>query len=279
MKQGRERAIEMVKRQLLRRSRPRLQMFLILSVTGAAGFLLSFALLHIGLTRMWLRYPLVILLAYCIFLLILRFWLFSHSRMRRAHDDPATLDVDASVLDLIPTDGLKSAAEAFKLGGGGDFGGGGAGGSWTESLGSMSEATQGSGGGILSGGGGGGGGSSLDLDLDLDEGWLIILALVAIFGALIASLYVVYIAPALLAEILVDGLLVTGLYKRMKGAEQAKDEGQVNWLRTAVRKTLLPALVVALFFSIGGYLFQRAVPNAHSIGDVWKSQTTGKDER
>ena len=275
MKQGRERAIEMVKRQLLRRSRPRLQMFLILSVTGAAGFLLSFALLHVGITRMWLRYPVVILLAYCIFLLILRFWLFSHSRMRRTNMDSSTPDIDASVLDLIPTDGLSSAAEAFKFGGGGDFGGGGAGGSWTESLSSMAEAPQGSGGGILSGGGG----SSLDFDLDLDEGWLIILALVAIFGGLIASLYVVYIAPALLAEILADGLLMTGLYKRMKGAEQAKGAGQINWLRTAVRKTLLPALVVALFFSIGGYLFQRAVPTARSIGDVWKSQTTGKDER
>lgn len=243
-----------------------MQMTLILSLTGAAGFLISFALLHLGITWMWLRYPISILLAYCVFLLLLRFWLFSHARESGSglDVDPSILDVGSSIGDVLPSDGASSAAEIFKLGGGGDFGGGGAGGSWVEGLNSASGASQGSGGGILVGGSGGG--SGLGLDFDLDEGCLIILALIFILGGVIASLYVVYIAPALLAEILVDGLLLTGLYKRMKGIERG------NWLRTAVRKTLPAALVVALFFSIAGYLFQKAVPDAHSIGDIWTSR-------
>ena len=51
-------------------------------------------------------------------------------------------------------------------------------------------------------------------------------------GGLIAVLYVVYVAPALLAEITLDALVAGGLYKAAK-----KIEGH-NWLRTAIRKTI-----------------------------------------
>jgi hypothetical protein len=84
-----------------------------------------------------------------------------------------------------------------------------------------------------------------------------------LIGGLIASLYIVYIAPALLAEILVDGALVAGLYRRVKRLEQR------HWLRAAVRQTLLPAVLVALFFTVAGYALQKAVPGAHTIGEVW----------
>lgn len=265
MKQSREHLIERAKRRLLREGRPRVQMFIILTVTGAVGFIISYTLLHVGLRWMWLRYPVCILLAYCVFLLILRFWLFSQSTERRrrgAEIDPSILDVvDVHSLDLLPGD-VGSGSGISMFGGGGDFGGGGAGGSWGEAVSSASVApTSGGGGGSSSGGGLG------DIfDVDLDDGWIIVLAVVVIFAALFASFYVVYIAPELLAEILVDGLLVGGLYRRLKGAEQR------NWLGTAVRKTLLPALVVALLFSVAGYLFQRAVPRANSIGDVLTSR-------
>jgi hypothetical protein len=265
MKQSRERIIEQVKRRLLREGRPRVQMFIILTVTGAVGFFISYVLLHAGLRWMWLRYPLCILLAYCVFLLILRFWLFSQSTERRSGPDidPSILDGADAVVDLLPGD-VGSGGGISTFGGGGDFGGGGAGGSWGEAVSSASVAPTG---GSSSGGSSGGG----IFDADLDDGWVIVLAVVVIFAAVFASFYVVYIAPELLAEILVDGLLVGGLYKRLKGA------GQRNWLGTAVRKTLLPALVVALLFSVAGYLFQRAVPKANSIGDVLTSRTT--DER
>jgi hypothetical protein len=75
---------------------------------------------------------------------------------------------------------------------------------------------------------------------------------------------VIYIAPALLAEILVDGALVAGLYRRVKHIEPG------NWLQTAVRKTFVPALVSAVFFTIAGVALQKAVPTAQSIGDIWR---------
>ena len=135
MKQNREREVERVKRQLLSKSSPRMQMMLILSVTGGAGFLISFALLSVGLKWMWLRYPISILLAYCAFLLILRFWLFVQSSERKSGHDPDlsvldALNVDASAVDLLPSGASGGGTGITSFGGGGDFGGGGASGDW-----------------------------------------------------------------------------------------------------------------------------------------------------
>ncbi len=144
---------------------------------------------------MWLRYPIAISIAYCVFLLLLALWLWLQRR---------SLDIDPSVLDFIPS-GPTGHGESFQFGGGGDFGGGGAGGSWEASASSSSSGV--SSGGSASHAGG--------LDLELEEGWLIVVAIVALLGGLIASFYIIYIAPALLAEILVDGALVAGLYRRV----------------------------------------------------------------
>jgi hypothetical protein len=251
MSHRREHTIELVKHTLLRRGMPRLLVSLILMLTGLAGFFVSFSLLHIGVTWMWLRYPLAILLAYCVFLLLLRLWL----SFQRSENQSLDIGLDLSGVDFGHSD-PAGYAEGFKFTGtGGDAGGGGAGGSWSQSISSSSSLRS----NVSSTSGG------IDLNLDLDEAWWLILALIAILGGLIATLYVVYIAPALLAEILIDGVLLTGLYKKLKGIEQR------YWLWTAVRKTLLPALIAALFFSVAGYAMQKAAPQARSVGEVWKS--------
>jgi hypothetical protein len=157
------------------------------------------------------------------------------------------LDLDPSGLDSVPSQDLVEAS--FHFGGGSDFGGAGAGGSWGDSAASsgVNAATDG-----------------IDIGFDLEELWLIVIAVIAIAAGLIATLYIVYIAPVLLAEILVDGVLMVGLYRRIRGVERR------HWLRAAVRQTLLPALIVAVCFAAGGYALQKAVPQARSIGDVWK---------
>lgn len=53
---------------------PRLTLGLILTVTGATGFGVSYLLLHGGMDAMWLRYPLAVLGAYGLFLLLIRLW-------------------------------------------------------------------------------------------------------------------------------------------------------------------------------------------------------------
>jgi hypothetical protein len=163
-----------------------------------------------------------------------------------------SLDGVPDVLHYESTDLSITGSGSF--GGGGDFGGGGAGGSWAENV-HVSSTVSTSKGLDL---------PSLDLGFDSEELGFLVLAVVAIIGGLIASFYIVYIAPILLAEILVDGLLVAGLYKRVKNIEQR------HWLKTALRRTALPALLVALFFTLAGWALQKAAPEAQSIGEVWR---------
>jgi uncharacterized membrane protein YfcA len=110
--------------------------------------------------------------------------------------------------------------------------------------------------------------NGFSFDIDLEEFGLIILAAIALIGGLLASLYVVYIAPVFLAEILVDGLILGGLYKRVRHIERK------HWLQTAVRKTLLPSILCVVFFGIVGGALQMLAPDAQSIGEVWSVLTS-----
>ena len=72
-------------------------MSLILLLTGLAGFLASFSLLQLDVSRMWIRYPIAILIAYGVFLLLLRLWLWIYGRDMEVDLDPDLAEV---VLDL-----------------------------------------------------------------------------------------------------------------------------------------------------------------------------------
>ena len=122
------RRVERERRLLLRRGMPRVEMSLILAATGAAGFLASYLMLRLGLSAMWLRYALAVLLAYAVFLLLLRLWLFLYSREQ--FGDPPDLGLDLLPSDFVGEAGARAGGGASSFGGGGDFGGGGAGGSW-----------------------------------------------------------------------------------------------------------------------------------------------------
>lgn len=66
----RSQAIETLKRQLVRTQMPRIQMTVILLATGAAGFLFSALLLHVGVGHTGIRYPPAVDFAYLIFFLL-----------------------------------------------------------------------------------------------------------------------------------------------------------------------------------------------------------------
>src|SRR5829696_9146476 len=113
MSRLRARKIEFLRRRLLRKGHPRLHATLILLLTGVAGFLTSVVLLRLGISPMWLRYPVAILFAYGVFLILLRVWL-SLSRPRYWELDDA-VDMTVEVISDLPQ-------------------GGGAGGVWEESV-------------------------------------------------------------------------------------------------------------------------------------------------
>lgn len=238
----RAKAVLRITHRLEQDSYPRLQMSLIVGLTGASGLLFSFLMLQAGVTSMTLRYPLALLLAYGFFLLLLWLWL-------RTKDDDYTDLPD--LINLVPSPGPGGGPIPFQ-GGGGSFGGGGASGSFDgpalpgsaepdistplgEAVGAVGEA---------------------------DELAVPIVAAIFAIGVALASLYVVYVAPMLFAELLVDGVLSYALYRKIKGAESP------HWLASAIRRTAIPFLLTGVFVAIVGASLSVYAPEAHSIGQA-----------
>lgn len=98
---------------------------------------------------------------------------------------------------------------------------------------------------------------------------LLLLALA--LGLALASLYVVYIAPTLFAELLLDAGLSAALYRRLRHAEP---DGR--WLRTALRRTVWPCVATALLLAAVGAGLAAAVPGARSIGEVLHGVPAGR---
>jgi hypothetical protein len=236
----RSHAILRIKRRLELDGFPRMQMSLIVGLTGAAGLLFSFILLQLGVTHMALRYPLALLLAYGVFLVLLWLWL-----RTQAEDYLDIPDFSGS-----GSGGSGDCTPAFE-GGGGNFGGGGASGSFdgpTSFTPVESDASP------LSEAAGAVG--------DADELAIPLLVVVFALGLALASLYVVYAAPMLFAELLVDGALTYALYRRVKAADAP------HWLGSAVRRTALPFVLTGVFVAAAGAAMAAYAPGAQSIGQV-----------
>lgn len=243
---ARFREIQRLRLGLERAGFPRLQMFLLVSITGVAGFLASFLLLRFGLDTLWLRYLVALGWAYAVFLFLLWLWL-----RTRAEDYADFPDISS-----LPSGRGGSSAEY--CGKGGDFGGGGA----TGHFDGMYEAPS-PGAGFDAPAG-----EALDAVACADEFTVPLLALGLLAALVLSSLWVVYTAPLLFAELMLDGILAAGLYRRLRGLETR------HWLETALRRTLWPFALTALVFAGSGWAMQRYAPEAHSIGQVvvhWKN--------
>lgn len=205
-----------------RRGFPRFMLGIVLLLTGLAGFGISFGLLRAGLEAMWLRYPLAVLGAYGIFLLLMRLWVEIERRNFDPNDPELLAALEADRPQPVFTDRQKGK------------------GSWLDWL---------------------------DLPVDLvpgDEGCLGGVVVLVLFGAVLGLIGLVFAilaaAPALIAEVFVDAVLVGALYRRLKIAARE------NWLGTCIRKTWV-FVVVTMFvlFAVGGYLTVSA-PGAKSLG-------------
>lgn len=230
-------------------------MSVIVIATGLAGFGTSAVMLAAGVSSMALRYFVSVACAYVVFLILVRLWA-AYQRGR--------VDADGDPTDLIPDLAPADAAPEASVGGGGEFGGAGAGGRWepapntirvsgAESIGLEPAVTTEA---VPSE-------SDFSIDVpDLDDLGVLLVVPALLLGGILAALYVVYAAPVLLAEVLVDVLLVSGLYRRLKNIESR------SWLATAVRRTWIPVAVVAALLTSAGFIMQRVVPHADSIGDI-----------
>lgn len=232
----RSQLVERVRAHLERYCYPRLELSLLIALSGLSAFLVSFALLRGGLDSMPLRYGLAGFAGYLAFLGFVRLWIaWNYSR-----DSVLDLDLDPGPLIEgidVPFDVPRGSAP--NLFADGRSGGGGASSSWNASRSS------------------GGGSSWLDGD---DSLVFILLAIAAAVGSIVTVVYVVYLAPALLAEVLVDAVIVATISRRVARADRR------DWTATLIRRTCVPALLLLSFLVAGGWALQRLAPDARSIG-------------
>ena len=71
----RRHAIHRMRLRLEHDGSPRLQMLLLVTMTGGVGFIASYLLLRVGVDAMWFRYLLALGIAYLAFLILLWLWL------------------------------------------------------------------------------------------------------------------------------------------------------------------------------------------------------------
>jgi hypothetical protein len=202
-------------------------MALILLWAGTIAFGISAGLLWCGTESMALRYGTASIGGYLAFLLAIGSWL--------RYQKGGHLTVE------LPPNRMTRSDQWFE-GGGGSFDGGGATGRWDS--------------GTSSSGG-------LDIPSDGDEILLpLIVVLVSLVAALSVASYVIWIAPSLLAEVLVDGAIMTGIYRRLR------DQETPDWVSGVVRRTWLPAMLLTALVSGGGALIQYRVPSAQTLREA-----------
>ena len=254
----------------------RFHLSLILGFCLAVGLLTTKGFLALGLETMHWRWPLALLAAYLAFLLGVRVWL-AYVGIGRYLDNGSSRVGD--VLDVVDGSGgggsgssgggsLGGKGSGFSPGGG-RFGGGGASGSFASvadarpnmSMPLIGDASSSSGGAgstgdsgfgkLFDGGGGGGGG---------DDGILVVLAIAALLAVIFgAGIYLIWQAPAMLAEAAFEGALAGGLVKSVRRVD---DPG---WVGGAVRASAVPFLVIfACAMTIAG-LAEHYAPEARTL--------------
>jgi hypothetical protein len=100
----------------------------------------------------------------------------------------------------------------------------------------------------------------IDFGEDEVAGCALIITGIVAAGSVIA---VILSAPALIADVFLDAVLVTILYKHLKTAARQ------DWLGAAVRRTWVAVIVLLIALSAAGAVIQWHWPQAKSLGDIW----------
>jgi hypothetical protein len=220
-----------LRRRLLRRLRiyfahqrwPRTAIGIVLLLTAAGGFFTSFLLLRIGLGQMWIRYPLAATVAWLLFIGLVRVW---------AAFEHLCFGGESALQELERRcdPGDRDALPEFSADVARDW---------------VNLAT--------------------DFPHD-DEGcllWLLVIVLGPFLLATAVGIYgILASAPALIAELFLDAILVSALYRRLRVLDRRW------WVTSVVRRTCRPLLWTVITLSVIGGLLQAVAPEAESIGGV-----------
>ncbi len=227
---------------------PRVNAFFIALITALVALFFSAILWRAGMEEMTWRYPAAVILSYPFLLLFL--WEWSH---RRLWDnwDIGTPEGGSSH--------SNSPGYSDHAGGGGEYGGAGASDSFD--AGDVSSFAGDAAGEVVGGG--------LEAAASADEGAVVVvpivltIALIVLCGGFAFSvIMLMWRAPRLLAELMVDAGTAGRLMVHARLADRQ------SWLSTATKRTLPSYMGLCVLFLVAGYLLELADPTAITLFDV-----------
>ncbi len=218
-----------------RRSHPRFILGTLVSIAGVVGFFVSYILLHCGIEEMWIRYPLAVIGGYLAFLVLLRLWV----EIERDRYDASQVNIPTDApMQPLPLPNRKFISDSGL--------------SWWEWLDP----------------------SGLFV---FEEGCLVGCLIAVAIGALVAAGSVLFsfimTGSELLAEVFLDAVVVSMLYRHLKTAARE------HWLGTAVRRSWRSALLLAGALGLLGGCLAAFAPNSHSLGSAVREIFGGKESR
>ncbi len=237
-----------------------------LSIVIATGVLGSKGLQLVGLRNMAIRYPLMVLLSYIAFFLLIRVWLRyiakALSSSGRAQSSGLLNAIDGNLSFGGRSSGVSGSLRV--AGAGGRFGGGGASASFVEGeavtvpvpapaiqAAPVHSASKGF---SLSG-----------LSFDDDVLMLLVLFVLLVLAILGAGFYVIYQAPAILSDAAFQACLGSGLFRT------ARNVHDPSWERSVLKSTVIPFLIVFVVAAVLGYAAHRICPVASTLRETWRT--------
>lgn len=224
------------------------------TVCFLSAWALSAGLMHAGIERLSLRWGLALAGAYLVYLVLLRLlcrWLLSR--------DEADADVQLDGIDLPSPRPGEPAVPEVNAGGGGDFGGGGASGSFDVGEGGSAV------GDLASDAAGDVAGGVLEAAGAADEGIVVIVPLAVVVGVavLIAGALSVAVFGLFGVNVLL-GVAVEIAFAAAGGA-LAFRAGREGWLQHATSRTAYPLLMMLLLCVMLGAAIDHWLPQANSL--------------
>ena len=265
-----------IKRYLVQRFYTRFHMSLIMMGAGMAAMVSNWALLHWGVTKMWMRYPVAVTCSYLTFLAGVWLWIqYVEFRKDSANKNSSFDGTDISDLWVPSGNGSGSSLEMPSIvrGGGGSFDGGGAAGEWAEAASSQAFASDPSPGAISSPSSSSFKDAFSDFgdlrDLDGEAAIVIGLALLLIASIFIVSGYILWFAPDILSEAIFGATLAGSL------AGAVKREDNQGWVTGVIKKTWWPFAIVFFFAMVLALYAGSHYPAAKTLREVWQMSMAG----
>ncbi|MGD0773901.1 MAG: hypothetical protein ABSC05_13865 [Candidatus Solibacter sp.] len=247
----------------------RFHMSVILAAVISSGVLVSKLLMELRIP-LHLRYPIAVLASYCVFLVLVRVWIWyvsvrtaaglqlanlSFGGGRGSGGSGGSLDIGGGFSGGSGSGGSGSGG-GFSGFGGGTSGGGGASSSWegNDAAAIVSQPSSGSSGGHWW--------PDIDFGGGDDDSWLVIALLIALVACILGGgVYLVYAAPHILPEA-AGQVLLAGTLK------QASRQQHHTWVDGLIWSTWIPFVLVMIIAGALGWEAHRHCPVALRLLEV-----------